>query len=183
MLNLDRIRTMRLRDTLGLAANVTTIVAGIIASLFLTERMGVDRERATPAPLYDVAEELPEELPFDVHNGEQVVLLSVRSTCVFCTQSMPFYRQLQRDRGASTKLMVVGDESVEKLTEYAARNGLKPDSIATIRPKLLRTSVTPFLVIADSQKRVVGSWVGMLTEHGQKEVIQIARQSVAEPGS
>lgn len=175
-----RVVGANLQAIVNTAANVVTIVAGIAASVFLYTRLPERKPVPEASPVYDVSERLPVPLPVSLGQGERIVMLSLRSSCRYCTESMAFYRKLQTERSPETKLVVVGLESIDKLTEYAERYGLKPDAIRTVEPGFLRTSFTPFLVVTDSERTILGSWAGLLTPARETEVLDLVRPRSAD---
>lgn len=157
--------------------NVTMAVAAVAASVFLIHRLVTEpAPRQAPSVVYDQSEQLPQGLPSSVFESQRVALLHVRSTCVYCTESMAFYRTLAKQRAPGTKVVVVGEESEDILTDYLEKHGLKADQLVRIEPGYFRNSTTPLVVVTDSGRTVLGSWLGMLDQKREQEVLRLISQ-------
>jgi hypothetical protein len=66
----------------------------------------------------------------------------------------------------------VGKEEVVALQEYVARHSFRPDGVASVPGDYFKTSVTPLLVLVDSKRRVLNSWVGFLNPRGEQDVVR-----------
>jgi hypothetical protein len=166
-----------LRFVSELAANGSLAVAAIVAALFLVDRLrDVRTEQGAAVAIYDESEKIPEGLPQSVFEARRVVLLHVRSTCGFCTASMPFYRKLASLRAAGNKIVVVGSEPDAVLSAYLAKQGLKPDDVVQINRQFFRDNTTPLVVVTDSARTVLRSWMGMLDGAGEQEVLKMVSE-------
>lgn len=155
-----------------LAANVAMASAAVVASLFLVHRLVTEPPHPQEPPIvYDQSEQLPKGLPPSVFDSRRVVLLHVRSSCGYCTNSMAFYRKLVKHRAAGTKVVLIGEESEDILAAYSERHGLNPDQIVRIEPGYLRDATTPLVIVADSGRTVLGSWLGQLEQKREEEQV------------
>lgn len=164
-----------IRNISELAANITLAIAATIAAVFLVGRMRQPEPAPAEAPraIYDQSEKLPEGLPASVFEADRVTLVHVRSTCGYCTASMPFYRKLASQRAAGNKVVVVGSEPEAVLAAYLEKQGLKPDQVVQIDPKYFRYNSTPLVIVTDSARTVVRSWMGMLDGANEQEVLKL----------
>src|SRR5262249_16893252 len=65
-------------------------------------------------------------------DGKSTLVLYVRSTCHFCTDSMPFYKRLNNHlRGKSVKLIAVSDEDASVTRAYLAGHGVVADQVVS----------------------------------------------------
>jgi len=101
--------------------------------------------------------------------GQRSILLFVRSGCIYCKQSMPFYRELMGEQKRA-RLIVLGTESKETLATYCASYDLSPAAIASIQMSATKFRATPTLVVVESDGTVVGAWTGELDRSRQDEV-------------
>lgn len=156
------------------AANVSLAIAALTSAVFLVGRLpDADVQTTAPVAVYDRSEKLPEGLPASVFDADRVALLHVRSTCGYCTASMPFYRKLAAQRSAGAKVVVVGSEPDGVLSAYLEKQGLKPDQVVQIDRKYFRDNTTPLIVVTDSARSVVRSWMGMLDGASEQEVLKL----------
>lgn len=161
-----------LRSATELTANVTMAFAAVVASVFLIHRL-VTEPSPLPEPpvVYEPSERLPEGLPPSIFDAERVVLVHVRSSCGYCTDSMAFYRRLARHQAPGLKLVVVSEEPEAVLVTYLDKQGLKPAQIVRIEPGYFRNSTTPLVIVANSSRTVLGSWLGLLEQEREQEVL------------
>lgn len=99
------------------------------------------------------------------------VIVFAHSGCRFCSESMPFYRELV-DRQDVTKTYSVSFVTVE--SEAVFRGYMRGFGLATVnvehRERFERIRGTPALVIIDRARLVRGSWTGMLNQDQQQQV-------------
>ena len=101
---------------------------------------------------------------------DRTLLLYVRSSCEFCTASMPFYKRLGDAPDRRYRLVAVSIEPIDRTRAYFEENGVKIDETIRISPGALRMRATPTLIAMDSQLRVLGSWRGKLDEDRESQV-------------
>jgi hypothetical protein len=84
---------------------------------------------------------------------------------------MAFYRRLARHQAPGLKLVVVSEEPEAVLVTYLDKQGLKPAQIVRIEPGYFRNSTTPLVIVANSSRTVLGSWLGLLEQEREQEVL------------
>ena len=99
---------------------------------------------------------------------EKTILVVTRSTCGFCTQSMPFYRTL-----AASRVPIIGlaAEDLETNRRYFAQYEVPVTRVVDLRSTGLRFSSTPTLLVVDAKRKVLGYWRGALDAKGEAEVM------------
>lgn len=161
-----------LRVSFRQALDFITTVA-ILAACGALTWMVISHERGRTPPVYQIGEQIEpiEGLDFKSFEGPTLVLY-LASTCRFCTQNMPFYRQLASVRGR-TRLAVVGLEPREVLLDYAKNGGLQVDLVLSVRAGLLKLPATPMLVLVAPDGRIRALWRGLLSTSEQGEVLSM----------
>ncbi len=95
------------------------------------------------------------------------LLIATRSTCGFCTDSMPFYRTLTQ---VPIIWVAVGEDTTTNLN-YLASHGLKADNVfGAGQVGLSRVDGTPTIVLVDEEGVVIRVWLGLLAPEGQDDV-------------
>lgn len=92
------------------------------------------------------------------------LILFERSDCTFCTQSMPFYRELSTFIDKARVQFVVASWEERGTTErYLSEHNVAADHIVQLDSEF-RHSIrgTPTLVLVDNMGTVRDSWVGLL---------------------
>jgi hypothetical protein len=155
----------------------------VIAACAVAIWVGIARMRE-PAPRsagsdYKVGEELPEDAaglpPNFLEQRHRTLLMLVSSDCVFCTSSMPFYRDLAKEtaglrQSGRVRLVVLGRESVTALSQYLGRNELSVDAVASVVPRAFKATSTPTLILVDDKRRVTKVWVGRQPAAGEAAI-------------
>ena len=146
----------------------------VVAGLALERRFGGDLG-GQPPPLYEPGDtaDVFDEIAYG--DSDRTALLYVRSTCSYCTDSMPFYQTVTTARttarahsSASVSLVAVSMEPAEVTRNYLAEHGVEVDRIVS---EDVRSVPTPTLVIVDSEGVVEQSWTGLLRPDAEDEVI------------
>ena len=131
-----------------------------------------------PVPSRDLRPNLPavgEVMPavrgIDYSAHDRTLILGLRSTCGFCTESMSLYKELVA--GATTndvQIIAVSSESVAVLTKYLARHGLVVSSSLSMPYSNLNIASTPTIFVVSRDGRVIGAWRGLLDSEREAEV-------------
>lgn len=94
------------------------------------------------------------------------IVLFARSTCHYCTESMPFYRELtDQAQTAGVAFIAASEEPQDVMKGYLSSHGVKPDKVVSAPLGVLASigvHATPTLAIVDSHGTVIESWVGVL---------------------
>jgi hypothetical protein len=96
------------------------------------------------------------------------LLMFVRSSCHFCTASMPFYKGLTVPEPPLNKLqfVVADSEPAEMARNYLAAHQVKVNDITPGSPDV----PTPTLILVDKSGVIKAFWVGQLNDSGEREV-------------
>lgn len=149
-----------------------TTLAVLVAAVGVGWSVWADGGRRTAAPSkapYARGEKFVVPAGVSLEPGQRSILIFVRSGCIYCKQSMPFYRELMGGK-MQARLIVLGAESKETLATYCASYGLSPDSIASVPMGATKFAVTPTLVVVEPDGTVVDAWTGELDRSRQAEV-------------
>ena len=103
------------------------------------------------------------------------VLLQISSTCRFCNESMPFYRQLVAARQAKVPVIVVSRDAVAVMRKHLADEQVNVDKVLYSRPEAFPTG-TPTVCIVDSKGLVRRAFIGKLDSSGEKELLSIVER-------
>ena len=102
------------------------------------------------------------------HQSSSTLVLYVRSSCKYCTASMPFYRRLNELRSkGGVRLVAVSPEPANVADAYLRRNGVAIDQIVSYSG---RVHATPTLIEVNQGGEVTNVWVGQQTEEQQRKI-------------
>jgi len=158
-------------------ANVATTMMCVVVIYAVSDRLIFSKSIKTGATGYRIGQQLTgsmAELPVD--NSRVTAIVVVTSSCRYCSESTSFYRELlaleSQARPGDFKTVFVGFMGSEDAEAFVTKNDLQGSSVAPT-PKELRVHIdaTPTLLLVDEDKRIVGSWVGKLTEDDEKDVV------------
>ena len=156
------------------AANWVTIVAGIVVTCAVAYRfLPAADARGLPAKTsYAVDEPLKTGTQIDYARAAHTLLLTVDPKCGVCTSNMPFFRTLaEQARTSTTRLVVIGKDSVDVLRGYLHEHGLDNVEIATMSLSDLRVRAVPTMLLADDRGRFKKVWIGGLMPEAQAALL------------
>ena len=111
----------------------------------------------------------------DLKEADATLLMFVRSTCVFCTDSMPFYSRLTRELRArpsskSLRVVVVTTDDSQTAATYLEKYAVQVDTIIakTLPPSKVRA--TPTLLLVSRDGHVKNAWTGRLPQLQEEQV-------------
>jgi hypothetical protein len=114
----------------------------------------------------------------DWQSAPMSVVLQISSTCHFCNESMPFYRQMMAARqsaAAKVPVIVASADAVAVMQKHLADQQVSVDKVLHSRLEGFG-SITPTVYIVDSKGLVKRVFVGELDSSGQKELLSIVER-------
>lgn len=162
-------------------SHVAFIVACLTLSVYVGKRVlegpaSTTRDaRQTTSGTVRPGDELP--LPgagFEAFDRTAVLWIS--TTCRYCTESVPFYRQLaakRHDRENRVGLIVASYEPADSLERYLAQHDIVVDAVFTVPTGVRTVEGTPTITIVDARGTVVAVRAGLLTAEGEREVLSV----------
>lgn len=107
----------------------------------------------------------------DFSTTTRSLVMVLQSDCVFCQESMPFYRRLvAADRSDAQIVVVAPPRDAGIIGDYLASEGVTPDSVVFVGSGVLPISGTPTLLLVDRDGVVTNAWIGLLSEEREAEV-------------
>jgi hypothetical protein len=183
-MNEQRKATMNKR--LECVTNVAIIVSCLAVCTFLAKQTFSRPEIGQPIPDHKAGDLLAQTVDVDFATQQKTLLIAVKSSCPFCTASMPFYQHLIDVRNkaqAPVQIVVLAPESDRLSQAYIDEYGLKPDRLVPYKAgKGMRISGTPTLIEVDRGGKVGKVWKGQLSPDLEKEVVRILFGRETESG-
>jgi thiol-disulfide isomerase/thioredoxin len=186
-----RLPTSRLGAIADAAMIVIALAIGIQTTVWLVSRPGALGQKPAarsaaarrPPPAvqrddYRVGELLPPHGKLQLADSDKTLVLFLRSSCGYCTASMPFYRRLleARSNTKTVRIVAVSYEPQEVLDKYLRDNKLAPDAAVSIPPaefRQFRVMGTPTLILTDRGRLVRQIWIGQLPASAQSDVLKV----------
>lgn len=113
-------------------------------------------------------------------NPGLALVVAVNSDCHFCIESLPFYREVDRQRRIArtpVPLFFVSAEPVERLRAFVDGAELSPDGIISVDFRALGVSATPTLAVIDSAGIVKQAFYGKLSEQDARELLTVVNKA------
>ena len=129
---------------------------------------GVNRPSA-----YTTNDQVPALRDVNYSKVDRTLLMIVASGCKYCTESMPYYRELRsrlKAAGVPVQLAAIGMEPAEQLSNYVRSHDLQVESVGTVEKGTWKSRATPTLRLVNRAGRVQRSWVGLLSKEGQQDL-------------
>lgn len=151
------------------AANVFTILGSVVICVFVALQWSRSEARQSPPGMLEVGAVLEDDRQINYRSADRTVVVSLSSTCQFCTASVPALKRIQDlvNAGAwgRTQLMAVGLEGKEVISAYLQQHGLG-EFTAVKAPANSNLAVlanrTPVLAVVDPNGAVVAVMAGQL---------------------
>jgi hypothetical protein len=141
------------------------VCAAVISHELKTPATAATQEHAfTPGKQMDVLSGVS-------YGPRETALLFVRSTCRFCTASMPLYQQISElaaHKNGRLKLVAVSVDEPSTTKEYLLKYGVGVDQIAQTD----KAVATPTLVLVGANRVIQDVWVGQQDADGARRVLQ-----------
>jgi len=116
---------------------------------------------------------LIEGLDIDFSAADMTMLLFVSSSCRYCIDDAAFYRALSHTAFATPgalRLVVVGTEPVETLSQFVRRIQLAPVRVLSVNRTSRPTRIVPTVVLTDNRGRIQGLWTGEQSRAAQNSI-------------
>lgn len=165
---------------------IVCVLVGVNASLQLRDRLWPPASAAQPPPLaYQRGDAMPALQDFSYADRDATMLMVLRSTCVYCTRSMPFYERLAEQARRDDRITLVGVSTDPEpvLAGYLSDHKVELDVLRSIRGGELAVPGTPTLILVGRDGRVRGTWVGLQNEEGEREILRSLTDITSTGGS
>ena len=113
----------------------------------------------------------------DWSKGDRTLLLALSTTCHFCSESAPFYQELQRQRTNGVRIVAVLPQPVNDGKNYLSKLGVQTDDVIQASLDSVGVSGTPTLILINHDGAVTDSWVGKLSDDKAAKVISLLQES------
>lgn len=161
------------RNLLDSAATIALIVACVAVTAGAVQKIwsrtpSSSRAGYRPGDVFDLVS------PAAVEGPDRTVAVVIQIGCVFCADSLDFYRALVTDRkrlASSSRIVIVSLDSPERTRTYLHDHFVEPDAVLALPGSApLRFGGTPTLAVLDQHRRIIGIWLGKLTAVQEQEV-------------
>jgi hypothetical protein len=164
--------------------NIAVILTSLLLCSVLIKKYILDTKTvaATPASAASVSGSAPSKsrlppgskvsLPgVDWSQADRTLVLALSTTCHFCTESAPLYRQIEQQRSNGLRVLSAFPQSIADAKAYQQKLGL---SFEVVQSPLSALGVngTPTLILVDREGAVLESWIGKLSDVEAARVLE-----------
>jgi peroxiredoxin len=158
------------------AIDVTLAISALLVAvgvwLNYSEERRLRESLASPTVPFEAGTKLPALPGVSFADSKQTVVLMLRSTCPYCTESVDFYKQLlaRRQDAKNLRVVALSAEPVETLDAYLESHKLSFDKAVSVPSGSFPTLPTPTLILVDATGTAERVWVGRLQPDREQEV-------------
>lgn len=161
-------KTGRAAKKIEMVANIGIIIAAVIL-IFVFVR-NYTAKSATGPMITAGAKFGLKDVSWQANSKNMV--LAVSTTCHFCTESAPFYRELvSQCKQQHVHTIAVLPQSVAEAESYLKNEGVTVDEVRQATLHDLEINGTPTLLLVDGSGTVKNVWLGKLPDDKEKEVL------------
>src|SRR4029077_1050075 len=166
--NMEESKHTHIAKRIEVAANVGVVIVALLAiGLFVRGQFTRSTEPHQIIPIGS---------KFEIQNvdwgtSRGTVILALSTTCHFCTESAPFYRELTKyakDRHIRT--IGIFPQPFQDAATYLKNENVEVDEIRQSPLSAIQVSGTPTLLLIDPKGTVQGAWMGKLPAKNEKDV-------------
>jgi hypothetical protein len=153
---------------LDVLVNLAILATCVVASVLMFQRYRAERSPSQDLQPFKLGAQIDNVSRGAYAASPYTLLMFVRSSCHFCTASMPFYKGLTVPEPPLNKLqfVVADSEPAEMARNYLAAHQVKVNDITPGSPDV----PTPTLILVDKSGVIKAFWVGQLNDSGEREV-------------
>lgn len=155
---------------LEIAVNISLLCAFIMVAALAGQRFWSARANArTASPEIGTKVSLAGA---DWSKSDRNLVLALSTTCRFCSESAPFYRELVRDAAErGIQIIAVLPQALSESRSYLDGLGVDVQNILQSPLDSVKAKATPTLLIVDKTGTINKAWVGKLESQREKQVI------------
>lgn len=115
----------------------------------------------------------------ELNASPQTLLVALNSKCLYCNESIPFYKQLieTQSRNRSTRVVTLFPEAEDVVKPYLLQHQLNVTAIPSVDFKAANIIATPALILVDSNGTILDFWIGKLPQETEQQVIKAISKS------
>ncbi len=160
-------------------ANIATIGVAVLLSAALIKVYFVPAGPSHPPPTVaaaTVGTNVKSRLPgVDWNKNGRTLVLAISTRCHFCTESVPFFRRLQKEAGRSVRILAVLPQPVAEAEEYLKGQDVHVDQVRQADLGAIGIHGTPTMLLVNSGGAVTKVWTGKLQPKEQDQVLSVLR--------
>jgi hypothetical protein len=166
---MENTKHARIAKGIEVAANIGLVIVALLAVGFFVK--GQFARSPEPHQVIPIGSKV-EIQNVDWRKSRETVVLALSTTCHFCTESAPFYRELTKyAKDKHIRTIAVFPQSFQDAAAYLKNENVEVDEIRQSPLSAIQVSGTPTLLLIDLKGTVQGAWLGKLAAQSEKDVL------------
>ncbi len=159
-------------NVLERVAHLALLVSCVVWTARVIASYHMQPAAATPGSAYHEGSRITNTAALALARSPMTVMLVTRSSCPYCTASMPFYRRLVAAAHArNARVLAVTFEPAAQNGQYLASHGVVVDGVVEALANKITVSQTPTVIVVRSDGTVTNSWTGLLSSGGEDAIL------------
>jgi hypothetical protein len=110
----------------------------------------------------------------DFPRDRKSIVIVMSTTCHFCQQSLPFYRELTEKSKGQLNVIAVLPQPPSEARTFLSNAGVKADQIVTASPDAVGVRGTPTVLLVNNNGVVERVWLGELDKARQDNLLAVS---------
>jgi hypothetical protein len=155
---------------LEVVTNIAVLLAVVVFIAFVGRQEFERRNAPHPRSAQEMVGRTVQLPGVQFSSANKTLLLAISTTCHFCKDSEPFYKDLLAKNHSGINIIAVLPQPLAEAQSYV-RQSIAP-SVQVVSAQLDSIGVggTPTLLLIDGGGKVQQAWVGKLDDKGQQQV-------------
>ena len=161
---------------LNIATNIIVVVIGVALISLIAYRVFYQPSLgSTEAELLRKGQEFKGLQEVDFKQNSNTILLALDANCEYCTQSLPFYKNLitKSKNNPSVRVIALFKNKSEEIENYLRENEIAVEFIPDVDLVKLKVDATPTVIWVDANRKIVGSYQGSLQEKQETAFFEV----------
>lgn len=161
-----------LKSTIETAANIAVVLVAIAALSSLAIVILVEPTATNLRKGLAKGDSFQGKIKADFSNNQQTLLIALKTNCLYCNDSLPFYQRLVQQASSGDKplrIIALFPESAETAAKYLKENQLKMEVVSEVDFNSISIPGTPTLILLDNTE-VKDFWIGTLSKADEDRV-------------
>lgn len=150
-------------------ANIAIIVAAVVF-IGLAIRGDFSLSRTTRPPSQDLTGTVVKLSGVSFPSDRNTLVLVVSTTCHFCKDSLPFYKQLTNKAQGRLNVVAVLPQPQPDAQKFLRDANIETNQVVSSSLDSIGVHGTPTILLVDGTGKVSHAWVGRLDQKGQEEL-------------
>ena len=162
----------KISSKIEFVANIAILCVALLFGYFLIQQIFIQKQTSTDPPKQIAKGTKIKVSDIDWSKNEKNLLLVLQKGCKYCTESMPFYKDLVKKASEKgVNLVAILPNSLEESNQYLNEHGVEIKNVRQGSLSSVDVRGTPTLIMVNNKGEVSNSWIGKLPSGKQKEVI------------